>query len=216
MTPPTSILTKKLLNILPASAYRTPRSWAFRNKARVKIWWQTGLPIRLGIDNGSFMNDFEDIGDLGGAFDGRTIWINERVFDEPDWQTRTAWLLRHEILHAKIAAIRCAQTSWLGRRRWNLVCQAAIDAWALSQEHPDLTELAALLDQYEDSCFDDIEEALVRIIQLLEDGHPLPTAQSLEKALIILAWPGGLNPLNIVRILAWLPWVGWTVRTSSQ
>lgn len=151
------------------------------------------------------------LGDLDGFFDGNVIWLNAQVFEYPDWRENCDWLLEHEILHAKIDALRFARPNWLGLRRWAIIDRAMGEAWLLAQDRPDLQELAGLLDRYEIEGFDVGEEALVRVIQMLYAGSSLPMPAAIRRAARLLSKPRGADPRSLLGVLGSLPWAAWTV-----
>jgi hypothetical protein len=184
----------------------------FAAKAKLKIWWRTGFPIVLGIAPPKTLGAVEGIGDLDGLFLGNTIWIDKSVFSVPQGPETAAWVIAHEILHAKIAIIRMQQHSPLGRYRYRILSKAAADALDLACDHPDLTDLAEILRKYAKSGFDENEEALVRIVQMIMEGCDLPQSPALKKAARLLARPWGINPAYLLRIALSLPICIWTAR----
>lgn len=170
------------------------------------------MPLRLGvIDDPEFC-----AGDgltCDAAFVDGVIWLHERVFAGQDWEARADWFLRHEILHAKIAVVRMASRSWLGKRRLGLLDKAARDALRLAHTTPSLRELSALLIVYQESGLDEAEEGLVRYFQLLDAGEQVPLTPVLMQARRVLNGPWGWTPFNLFRTVLWLPVCGWTVRS---
>lgn len=208
-----SLRDLQFLGLLPGPWTRS--SLWFRNRARLKIWAATGMPLRLGIASGP---EFRGGGSLAldAAFAGNVIWIGEEVFDREDWEAQADWLLRHEILHAKIAIARLATRSGTGKRRYELLAEAASDALRLIHVEPALRDLSALLAAYRENGFDDIEEALVRYTQLLDAGEQVPVTLPLLRARHVLSAPWGWSPLTVFRTLMWLPVCGWTARRVHQ
>ena len=186
----------------------------FRNRARMQIWWQTGMPLRLGLtDDPAF-----GVGDglvCDAAFDGGVVWLHERVFEGPEWEARAGWLLRHEILHAKIAVARMTTRAWLGKRRIKNLEAAALDALQLAYMNPSLEELTNLLIVYQEGGLDAAEEALVRYVQLLDADEEVYVTPSLLRARRVLNRPWGWFPLCLLRTLLWLPVCGWTMREQK-
>ncbi|TMV88192.1 hypothetical protein FGG78_17505 [Thioclava sp. BHET1] len=169
------------------------------------------MPLRLGVtDDPAFCAGDGLLSDA--AFDGRVVWIHERVFEEPNWEARASWLLEHEILHAKMAVALVANRSWLGKRRLGILEKAARDALRLAHMTPSLRELSDLLIVYQESELDEAEEALVRYIQLLDAGEKMPMTPVLMQAQRILNGPWGWAPFSIFRTVLWLPVCGWTAR----
>jgi len=190
----------------------TRSSLTFRNRARMQIWFQTGMPLRLGVtDDPAFCAGDGLLSDA--AFDGRVIWIHERVFQEPNWGARASWLLEHEILHAKIAVARMTTRSWLGKRRLGILKKAARDALRLAHTTPSLRNLSNLLAVYRESGLDEAEEGLVRYVQLLDAGDQVPVTPVLMQARRVLNGPWGWAPLSLFRTMIWLPVSGWTARS---
>ena len=184
----------------------------FATKAKLKIWWQTGFPIVLGIAPPKTLGAVAGIGDLDGLFLGNTIWIDKSVFSVPQGPETAAWVIAHEILHAKIAIIQMQRRSPLGRYRYRTLSEAAADALDLAYNHPGLTDLAEILRKYAKSGFDESEEALVRIVQMIMEGCDLPQSPALKKAARLLARPWGMNPAHLLRIALSLPICMWTAR----
>ncbi|WP_127562816.1 hypothetical protein [Nioella ostreopsis] len=147
---------------------------------------------------------------LDAAFAEGVIWIGEGVFERVDWEVQADWLLRHEILHAKIAIARLATRSGTGKRRYELLTHAGSDALQIIQAEPALRDLSVLLRAYREDGYDVVEEALVRFIQLIDAGETVPVTLSLLRARRVLNTPWGWSPLTIVRTLFWLPVCGWT------
>ncbi|ATX65221.1 hypothetical protein LY39_03403 [Roseinatronobacter bogoriensis subsp. barguzinensis] len=169
------------------------------------------MPLRLGvIDDPDFQ--LGDGLECDAAFIEDVIWLHERVFDGPDWEARAGWLLRHEILHAKIAVANIATGTWLGKRRFKILEAAAHDALRLAHSTPSLYELSVLLTTYEKSGLDEAEEALVRYIQLLQAKETVPITPTLLKAKQFLSRPWGRSPLCLLRTIVWLPVCGRTAR----
>lgn len=169
------------------------------------------MPLRMGVtDDPAFCAGDGLLSDA--AFDGTVIWIHERVFLEPNWGARAEWLLKHEILHAKIAVARIDTRSWLGKRRLRLLDGAAQDALWLAHTTPSLRELSDLLIVYQERGLDEAEEALVRYIQLLDTGEQVPVTPILMQARRVLNRPWGRSPFSFLRTVLWLPVCGWTVR----
>jgi hypothetical protein len=173
------------------------------------------MPLRLGIASGP---EFRVNGalHLDAAFVGNVVWISEAVFEREDGEAQADWLLRHEILHAKIAIARLATRSGIEKRRWALLVDAASDAARFIHALPALRGLSALLVAYRENGFDDVEEALVRYIQLMEAGEEVPVTLPLLRARRVLSAPWGWSPLTIFRTVMWLPVCGWTVRRSFK
>lgn len=192
----------------------TRSSLLFRNRARLRIWLSTGMPLRLGIASGP---EFRANGafHLDAAFEGDVVWISEGVFEREDWEVQADWLLRHEILHAKIAIARLATRSRTGKRRYELLIDAASDAALFIHTLPALRDLSALLISYRENGLDDVEEGLVRYIQLIDAGDGAPVTLPLLRARRVLNAPWGWSPLTIFRTLIWLPVCGWTARRVS-
>ncbi|PWL33832.1 hypothetical protein [Marivita sp. XM-24bin2] len=172
------------------------------------------MPVRLGIASGL---EFRGGGSLAldAAFAENVIWIGEGVFGREDWEAQAEWLLRHEILHAKIAIAHMATRSRTGKRRYELLIDAASDAALFIHTLPALRDLSALLISYRENGLDDVEEGLVRYIQLIDAGDGVPVTLPLLRARRVLNAPWGLSPLTIFRTLIWLPVCGWTARRSS-
>lgn len=177
----------------------------------MQIWVQTGMPLRLGVtDDPAFCAGDGLLSDA--TFDGRVVWIHERVFEEPNWEARASWLLEHEILHAKIAVARMATQSWLGKRRLGIVDKAAYDALRLAHTTPSLRELSDLLIVYQESGLDEVEEGLVRYVQLLGTDEEVPVTPALLRAWRVLNRPWGWSPFLLLRTALWLPVCCWTMR----
>lgn len=169
------------------------------------------MPLRLGVtDDPAFCAGDGLLSDA--AFDGRVIWIHERVFWEPNWRVRAEWLLKHEILHAKIAVARMTTRSSIGKRRLGILDKAARDALRLIRITPTLAELSVLLDDYREAGLDEVEEALVRYVQMMDAGEEMPVTSLLLKARRIMKSSLGWYPLSLFRTALWLPVCGWTVR----
>lgn len=209
MIPPSSIFSRFVPRPAPDHERVPPN---FATKAKLKIWWQTGFPIVLGIAPPKTLGAVAGIGALDGLFLGNTIWIDKSVFSAPQGPETAAWVIAHEILHAKIAIIRMQQHSPLGRYRYRILSKAAADALDLAYDHPDLTDLAEILRKYAKSGFDESEEALVRIVQMIIEGCDLPQSPALKKAARLLARPWGKNPAHLIRIALSLPICMWTAR----
>lgn len=190
--------------------------FTFALRAKLAIWWRTGFPYSFGIAPPGGLGEIAGIGDLDGAFIGKTIWINEAVFESERGLEVADWVITHEILHAKIRILRSGDNSWVGRYRLNILHNAADDALALAYQHPDLTEIAKALDQYEACGYDVGEEGLVRILQLILDGNDLPQSQALRKAAKLLGRPWGWRPTQILRIAVSLPICAWTMRSPHR
>ena len=139
------------------------------------------MPLKLGVtDEPRFC-----VGDgleADAAFIDGVIWLHERVFLGGDWNIRAEWLLKHEILHAKIYVARMATRSWLGKRRLGILEVAAHDALWLTHSTPTLAQLSALLVQYRETGLDDAEEALTRYVQLLDLDDELPVTPMLLRS----------------------------------
>lgn len=206
MIPHSSIFSRFVPRRVPVQG-RVP--FGFAAKAKLKIWWQTGFPIVLGIAPPKTLGAVDGIGDLDGLFLGNRIWIDRSVFFAPQWPEIAAWIVAHEILHAKIAIIRMQQHSPLGRYRYGTLSKAAADALYLAYNDP---ELAEILRNYAESGFDESEEALVRIVQMIVEGYDLPQSPALMKASRLLARPWGVNPAHILRIVLSLPICMWTAQ----
>ncbi|MDF3355270.1 hypothetical protein HKX17_15700 [Sulfitobacter sp. KE34] len=169
------------------------------------------MPLKLGVtDEPSFC--------VGGglkadaAFIDGVIWLHERTFLEREWNIQAEWLLTHEILHAKIHVARMATQSWLGKRRLGILELAARDALWLTHSTPALAQLSALLVKYRETGLDDAEEALVRVLQLLDVNDEVPVTPMLLRARRLLNQPWGWSPLKMFRTVLWLPVCAWTVR----
>lgn len=206
MLPPSSIFSRFVPRPAPDHGRVPPN---FATKAKLKIWWRTGFPIVLGIAPPKTLGAVAGIGALDGLFLGNTIWIDKSVFSAPQGPETAAWVIAHEILHAKIAIIRMQQHSPLGRYRYRILSKAAADALDLAYDHPDLAEI---LRKYAKSGFDESEEALVRIVQMIIEGCDLPQSPALKKAARLLARPWGKNPAHLIRIALSLPICMWTAR----
>jgi hypothetical protein len=190
----------------------TRSTLAFRNRARLRIWWQTGMPLRLGVTaEPRFCVGNGLVADA--AFVDGVRWLHERVFEGPDWEARAEWLLRHEILHAKISVARLATRSWLGKRRLALLAAAARDALRLAHSTPSLIQLSSLLNAYREAGLDEVEEALVRYVEILAANKEAPVTLKLLGARRVLNGPWGWSPLKLFRTVLWLPVCGWTVRS---
>lgn len=177
----------------------------------MQIWWQTGMPLRLGVtDDPEFRAGDGLICDA--AFVDGVIWLHERVFEGSDWEARASWLLEHEVFHAKIAVARMATRSRLGKRRLRILEEAAHDAISLIHLTPSLVPLAGLLSTYRRAGLDEVEEALVRYVQMMDAGEKIPVTSLLLKARRIMKSPWGWYPLSLFRTALWLPVCGWTVR----
>jgi hypothetical protein len=177
----------------------------------MQIWLQTGMPLRLGVtDDPAFCAGDGLLSDA--AFDGRVVWIHERVFEEPNWEARASWLLEHEILHAKIAVARMTTRSWLGKRRLEILDHAGRDALRLIHRTPSLAELSVLLAMYRRAGLDEVEEALVRYVQMMDADEQIPVTSFILKARRIITPPWGWYPFSLFRTALWIPVCGWTVR----
>jgi hypothetical protein len=177
----------------------------------MQIWWQTGMPFKLGVtDDPEFSAGDGLISDA--AYDDGVIWLHERVLAGPGWEAQADWFLRHEILHAKIAVARMATRSWLGKRRLEILDHAARDALGFIHSTPSLADLSVLLATYRRAGLDEAEEALVRYTQMMEADKEIPVTLLLLKARRILMSPWGCYPFSMFRTLLWLPVCGWTVR----
>jgi hypothetical protein len=173
------------------------------------------MPLRLGIGPGPAVR-INGALDVDAAFGDGVIWIDERVFRRKDWEAQVAWLLHHEILHAKVAIARLATRSRAGKRRYELLTEAALDAVRLIHAVPARQDLSALLLAYREGGFDDVEEALVRYIQLIEGRADVPVTPALLRACRVLSAPWGWSPLTVFRTILWLPVCGWTVRQMPR
>lgn len=193
---------------------RVPLGFALR--AKLKIWWESGFPIRLGIAEPGALGSIGGIGDLEGAFFGATVWINRAVFCSPHGPEIAEWIIDHEILHAKIAIRRMQVNSWIGRYRYGILCNAANDALDLAYHDPALAELTEILGKYSETEYDVGEEALVRIVQIILAGYDLPQSTALRKAVKLLGRPWGRNPVYLLRIALSLPICIWTARSPSR
>jgi hypothetical protein len=213
MIPLSSISSRFVPGRAPMNG-RVPFGFAFR--AKLKIWWQTGFPIRLGISEPGALGSITGIGDLEGAFFGVTIWINRAVFYSLHGPEIAEWIIDHEILHAKIAIRRVQINSWIGRHRYSILCNAAADALDLAYHDPVLAELAEILSKYSETEYDAGEEALVRIVQMILAGYDLPQSSALKKAVKLLGRPWGRNPVYLLRIALSLPICIWTARSPSH
>lgn len=173
------------------------------------------MPLRLGIASGP---EFRVNGSfhLDAAFEGNVVWLGEGVFERQDWEAHADWLLRHELLHAKIAIARLATRSGTGKRRYELLTQAGSDALQIIQAEPALRDLSVLLRTYREHGYDEVEEALVRYIQIIDAGETVPVTLPLLRARRVLNAPWGWSPLTIFRTLIWLPVCGWTARRLSR
>lgn len=187
--------------------------FTFVLRAKLAIWWRTGFPYSFGIAPAGALGEIAGIGELDGAFIGKTIWINEAVFELERGLEVADWVITHEILHAKIRILRLGDNNWIGRHRLNILHHAADDALALVLHHPDLTEIATALDQYDSCGYDVGEEGLVRIVQLILDDYDLPQSRALRKAAKLLGRPWGWRPTQILRIVLSLPICVWTLRS---
>jgi hypothetical protein len=172
------------------------------------------MPLRLGIASGPELRANGTL-DLDGAFAGGVVWLNERLFEREDWEAQADWLVCHEILHAKVAIARLATRSGTGKRRYELLIDAASDALQFIHASSALRDLSALLVAYRENGFDDVEEGLVRYIQLIDAGENVPVTLPLLRARRVLNAPWGWSPLTIFRTLIWLPVCGWTARRLS-
>lgn len=209
MIPHSSIFSRFVLGAAPNQG-QVPSGFAA--KAKLKIWWRTGFPIVLGIAPPKTLGAVAGVGALDGLFLGNTIWIDKSVFSVPQGPETAAWVIAHEILHAKIAIIRMQQHSPLGRYRYRILSKAAADALDLAYDYPDLTDLAEILRKYAKSGFDESEEALVRLVQMIMEGCDLPQSPTLKKAAKLLGRPWGINPAHLLRIALSMPICIWTAR----
>ncbi|MBM1854016.1 hypothetical protein LOE14_20045 (plasmid) [Pseudosulfitobacter pseudonitzschiae] len=166
--------------------------------AKMKIWWKTGFPLKLGLlpEDATLI---EGQG-LSGAFVGGTIWLHPGLLDDDHAFTG---ILEHELLHAKYAIISAKP----GYRKHILALagQVALDHLCNSEGYGDLLELYAKT--HVNLC----EEALVRAIENRALSH-VPIICQAEK---ILKRPGGWNPLNLFRLLVWVPFIVWTRPTEQ-
>ncbi|WP_340240373.1 hypothetical protein [Sulfitobacter pontiacus] len=177
----------------------------------MQIWWQTGMPLRLGVTDDPEFCAGDGLACDAALFDG-VIWLHERMFALPGWEAGADWFLKHEILHAKIAMARMATWSWLGNRRLKILDHAGRDALRLVHSTPSLKDLSVLLTAYRKAGLDEVEEALVRYVQMMDAGEGIPVTGSLLKARRIIKTSWGWYTPNLFRIALWLPVCGWTVR----